>query len=124
MNKTLIAALIFAPALAPLPAMAQTNDRILVIYGDDKCPASDICVHAPESERYRIPKELRESGVIAPQNQSWAARAQGVISAGAATGTGSCTAVGAGGWTGCWTQQMQAARAERAQAAQEIGPEE
>ncbi|MBA3896233.1 MAG: hypothetical protein H0X36_03665 [Sphingomonadaceae bacterium] len=122
MNKALIAALLLGPAAAPLPAQAQVNDRILTIFGEDRCPADTICVRAPESERYRIPKNLREAPSIAPQNQSWAQRSQGVTSVGK-TGIDSCSAVGSGGWTGCWTQQMRAARAERKQAATDNAPD-
>ena len=115
-------------ALAPLalstPATAQIdNERILTIFGEDKCPADTICVRAPENDRYRIPKQFRNSGVIAPQNQAWGARAEQTLSAGAKTGTGSCSASGPGGWTGCWQQQMRAARAEAAANAKEINPD-
>lgn len=118
MRKLLIALVLGMPT----PALAQANDRVLTIFGDDKCPADTICVRAPESERYRIPKNLREAPSIAPENQSWAQRAQGVTGVGQ-TGTGSCSATGAGGWTGCWQQQMRAARAERAAAARENAPD-
>jgi len=113
----------YAPLAALLLGMPQlataqiSNERILTVYGDDKCPADTICVRAPETERYRIPKQFRNDGMIAPQNRSWAARAQETTDAGSRTGTGSCTAVGPGGWTGCYLEQMRAARAERAAAA-------
>jgi hypothetical protein len=101
----------------PQIASAQiSNERILTVYGEDKCPADTICVRAPETDRYRIPKQFRNDGAIAPQNRSWAARAQETTDAGAKTGTGSCTTVGPGGWTGCYLEQMRAARAERAAA--------
>lgn len=106
-----------APAVAP----AQQADRVLTIYGNDKCPTNSsgeeivVCSRRPEAERFRIPKEFRQSPLIAPENQSWAQRAQGVLDAGARTGTGSCSASGPGGWTGCWQQQMRAMRAEREQ---------
>jgi hypothetical protein len=119
---------LFLFALAPIamstPVMAQiANERILTIFGDDKCPTDTICVRAPENERYRIPKNLRDSGVIAPQNQAWGARAEATLSAGAKTGIGSCSANGPAGWTGCWAQQMRAARAEAAAAAKENAPD-
>lgn len=125
MRKTLIAALLLVPLAAPLPAFAQAtaNDRVLTIFGNDKCPADTICVIAPESERFRIPKQFRNSGPIAPANQSWAARAQGVTDAGARTGIGSCSAVGSGGWTGCYAKQLQQAREERRAAAAENAPD-
>ncbi|CAN5145504.1 hypothetical protein BH09PSE3_BH09PSE3_27950 [soil metagenome] len=119
MRKILIAALMFAPAALSVPASAQvTNDRVLTIFGNDTCPKDTICVRASEADRYRIPKQFRNTGPIAPGNQSWSARAQGTIDAGSRTGTGSCSAVGGGGWTGCYMQQMQAARAERKQDAE------
>ncbi len=117
---------IAAIALAPFATTASAqiaNERILTIFGDDKCPADTICVRAPENERYRIPKNLRDSGIIAPQNQAWGARAEATLAAGAKTGTGSCTAVGPGAWTGCWAQQMRAMKAERAAAAKENAPD-
>ena len=104
---------LFAPAV---PAAAQGAERVLIIFGKDACPADStgseiiVCARRPESERYRIPKELRERSQ-APQNQSWAVRSQSALSAGK-TGTGSCSATGAGGWTGCWAQQMREAKEE------------
>jgi len=97
-------------------AFAQQNDKALVIYGNDKCPEGTICIRAKESDRYRIPQSLR-SGPLAPQDQPWAQRAASIANVGA-SGTGSCTNSGAGGWTGCWNQQMKAARAEKKQNAQ------
>jgi hypothetical protein len=97
------------------PAFAQQNDRALVIYGNDKCPEGVICIRAPESERYRIPQSLR-SGPLAPADQPWAQKAESIRDVGA-SGAGSCSNVGAGGWTGCWKQQMRAARAEKKQQA-------
>jgi len=98
------------------PAFAQQNDKALIVYGNDKCPEGTVCIRAPESERYRIPQSLR-SGPLAPQDQPWAQRAASIATVGNG-GTGSCTNVGAGGWTGCWNQQMKAARAEKKQDAQ------
>ena len=104
--------------LAP-PALAQQTDRVLVLYGNDKCPTNAsgqeivVCSRRPEGERFRIPKELRSPIVITPENQSWAAKANDTLNAGGASGTGSCSAVGAGGWTGCWAQQMRDAKRQR-----------
>jgi hypothetical protein len=107
------------------PALAQQTDRVLVLYGNDKCPTNAngeqivVCTRRPEGERYRIPKELRSPIIITPENQSWATKANDTLNAGAAIGTGSCSAVGAGGWTGCWAQQMRDAKRQRqAQAAE------
>jgi hypothetical protein len=98
------------------PAVAQ--ERILTIFGEDRCPADTICVRAPERDRYRIPKELRPKSTN-PENQSWSARARASLDEGK-SGTGSCSAAGAGGWTGCWSEEMRKAREEaRAKAANE-----
>lgn len=108
------AAALLAVGLAG-PAFAQQNDRALIVYGNDKCPEGTVCIRAPESERYRIPQSLR-SGPLAPKDQPWAQRAESVANVGA-SGTGSCSNSGAGGWTGCWSKQMKAARAEKKQKA-------
>lgn len=114
MRYAIIASLLLAPLAVAAPAHAQlANDRVLTIFGKDPCPKDTICVRAPESDRYRIPKQFRQPTTIAPENQAWAARAQSTLDAGAKTGAGSCTTVGPGGWTGCYQQQMRAARAER-----------
>ena len=98
--------------LGATPALAQQEDRVLVIYGNDKCPTSDgqeivVCARKPEAERFRIPSELRAGGV-----NSWRERAKDLEFAGAG-GTQSCSASGTGGWTGCWNQLMSQAHAER-----------
>lgn len=115
MKKTLFAfAALAAPLLAPSsPAVAQrnTNEQVLVIFGNDACPRDTICVRRSEGERFRIPQELRR---VEPsgQSNSWAARARSMEYAGA-SGTNSCTPVGAGGWTGCYQQMLRQAREER-----------
>ena len=114
LKKLLIAATLLAPlGLPSAPAVAQrnTNEQVLVIFGDDTCPRDTICVRRSESERYRIPQELRPI-VPSGQSNSWAARARSMEYAGA-SGTNSCTPVGAGGWTGCYQQMLRQAREER-----------
>jgi hypothetical protein len=120
MTKTILLglALAAAPMTAPLPALAQNaaQNGVLVIYGEDKCPTNAdgeeivICVRRPAEERFRIPKELRDQDVR-PQNESWAVRQQGALTAGD-TGIGSCSAVGPGGGIGCSTREIQAGKAE------------
>ena len=67
----LLAALAFAaPAHAFDKSLAQTAEppekfSFLITYGDDECPESTgdeivVCAQQPETERYRVPKELRE----------------------------------------------------------------
>jgi hypothetical protein len=123
MKKLMAAILLIAPVALSAPAGAQTaNDRVLTVFGNDPCPRDTICVRAPEAERYRIPKEFRNTGPIAPQNQSWANRAAQLDTVERA-GPSACTVQGPNNWTGCWLQQMRAARAERKNAAQEASVE-
>lgn len=106
-----LVAVSFAALASAPPASAQ--QRMLTIFGDDKCPADTICVVAPESERFRIPKPLRQS-LPSPESTSWAVRQQATLNEGK-TGTDSCSAVGGGGWTGCFMEAMRKAYAEKAQ---------
>jgi len=102
--------------LEPPPALAQQQDRFIIIYGNDRCPSSAgqeivVCVRQPETERYRIPKELRDNE-ISPTNMSWAQRAKSVEFVGK-NGTQSCSDGGTDGWTGCMKKMFAEARAER-----------
>jgi hypothetical protein len=110
----LIATLAFvAPALAQESPEAKVNQ--LIVFGEDSCPMSDddtitVCARKPESERFRIPEELRESN--SPQNEAWNNKVlayERVMK----TGTMSCSPTGAGGWTGCSGQLIDQAYAEK-----------
>lgn len=102
----------------PPPGAGETV-RYQVVYGNDKCdPAQSdseivVCARLDESERFRIPPELR-GNPNAPANQSWSNRVQSLEMIGR-TGTGSCSPIGAGGFTGCTQRLIAQARAERAQ---------
>ena len=117
------------PALpgAPKPVVIQAPGEVakrapingvLVLYGNERCPTNSdgqeivVCERRSAREQYRVPKELREFQVT-PQNESWAAKAQGTVDAGVGTNSiGSCSVVGAGGQTGCFLQNARAARKE------------
>ncbi|WP_436826639.1 hypothetical protein [Sphingomonas sp. DT-207] len=109
-----------APLLVPSAAQAQTQNGVLVIYGDDKCPTNEngeeivICQRLDEAERFRIPPNLRETEGRPQANQSWAVRSQSALEAGQ-MGTGSCSTTGAGGGTGCFVKQATRAKAEARQ---------
>lgn len=115
----LLAAAGMAIGFAPVPAQAQraTQNGVLVVYGEDRCPTNAqgeeivVCARRPEAERFRIPSELRNLEVT-PENRSWAVRQQDALTVGQ-TGTGSCSTVGAGGQTGCFGQAAAIAKAER-----------
>jgi hypothetical protein len=106
MKKILSLAVILTSLPTAVPVMAQ--ERVLTIFGNDKCPANTICVKAPESERYRIPKGLRQA-VPSPDSVSWAVRQRATLSEGY-SGPG-CSAAG-GIIDTCFAKQLRAAREE------------
>src|SRR5687768_15018907 len=78
------AAIAAATAFLPRPAIGQAGDSAqekvtrVVVYGRDPCPRGSedeiiVCARRPETERYRIPEELREPSDH-PDNESWAAK--------------------------------------------------
>ncbi|MBX9884623.1 MAG: hypothetical protein K2X68_06590 [Novosphingobium sp.] len=129
MKRHFAAALALAMAFVallgmPLPAAAQTRDNPtekinqLIVYGDDPCPASSdgaitVCARKDESERFRIPKSLRDNPNDSA-NQGWTQRVKAYETVGA-FGTNSCSPVGAGGATGCMSQLINSAYAEKKQ---------
>ena len=95
---------------------ASVKINQLIVYGDDPCPESTadqitVCARKGENERFRIPEALRDDP-RAPGRESWTNRAEALEYVGR-SGTDSCSPVGAGGFTGCFTQLMRQARAER-----------
>jgi hypothetical protein len=99
-----IAAMAAALPLAA-PAEAQRTQRVLTIFGEDKCPTSDgdeivICQRKPEGDRYRIPEELRRTE---PTTDTWGDRASSLEYVGR-SGTQSCSASGASGASGCFKE--------------------
>jgi hypothetical protein len=129
MKRYPVAALASAMALfalvgTPLSAAAQAQDNPsekinqLIVYGDDPCPASTdgsitVCARKEEAERFRIPKPLRDNP-NASVNQGWTQRVKAYETVGA-FGTNSCSPVGAGGATGCMSQLINSAYAEKKQ---------
>jgi hypothetical protein len=106
----------FAQGAAPAPA-GEARVNQLIVYGDDACPPSTdevitVCLKLNESERYRIPPDLR-GDPMAPENQSWGSRAVELQYVGR-SGIGSCSPAGGGGATGCFNEIVRRARAERA----------
>ena len=120
-----------ALALDSAPAAAQGAQREqirrLVVYGRDPCPRAApgedivICARRPETERYRIPRELRDSVTEDdPESTAWAARAEALEYVGR-TGIESCSTVGPGGVSGCWNEMVRAWRRDRRQGEGEPG---
>ncbi len=118
-------AVIPANSFAEEPAIPENAPTVTAtVFGNDPCPKPKgdeiiVCGRLPESERYRIPKALRqkprdESGPSA----SWGSRVESLEAAQRFTMPGSCTAVGSFGQTGCtqamirqWYLERRAARA-------------
>ena len=111
-------ALVSAAAFGAVPASAQEageQDNQLIVYGDDPSPVAaegeiTVCARKDESERFRIPEALRATPSV--QNDAWSNRVIAYETVGA-SGTLSCSPVGAGGSTGCTQQLIDAAFAEK-----------
>lgn len=119
--KRLVLLAAVAPALglltAPAAAQDEGGDKVntVIIYGDDPCPPSTdgeivVCARLDESERYRIPENLRQSDD--PANVAWTERVKSFEAVGD-FGPLSCSPVGAGGELGCTAEFIEAAYAER-----------
>lgn len=108
-----------APASAqdtPAPAPTERIKQVIV-YGDDPCPKGEadeivVCARQSESERYRIPEELRREDPGSTRNEAWMSRIRSIEYVGR-SGTQSCSPVGGGGFTGCFAQILAQAKAER-----------
>lgn len=117
----LLAALaLAAPALAQDDgSLAQSGEppqrtSVLYTYGDEPCPEPQgdeivVCAQQPESERYRVPKELREElKDDAPVGGgSWASAVEGYDNVARASRPNSCSPVGSYGFTGCASAAMR-----------------
>ena len=116
------------PAFAALAAIAVSSAaaaqeeagekvNMVIVYGDDACPVPQggeitVCARKAENERYRIPEDLRLSD--SPQNTAWTQRVESYEMVGS-FGTMSCDPAGAGGFTGCTQQMINAAYKDRAE---------
>lgn len=120
LRRTLVLSLIAAtPLMVAAPASAQDEggDKVnmVIIYGDDDCPTPadgeiTVCARKEEGERYRIPENLRTSD--SPENIAWTERVERYEMVGA-FGALSCDPAGAGGFTGCTQQMINAAYADK-----------
>lgn len=102
---------LLALALVPGQVWADAPERVetLVVYGDDPCPQESgdaivVCARKPESERYRIPKALRQKKEVAG-SQGWTGRVETMEASGRQLLPNSCSVIGSNGQTGC-TQAM------------------
>jgi hypothetical protein len=112
-------------ALSAAPAAAQrAQPGQIIVYGTDPCPRSTdddvvVCYRRPESERFRIPDALRQTGTR-QERQSWSKQAENLSTVGS-TGLNRCSPVGPMGVAGCAQQEIndafRALREENAAAA-------
>jgi len=114
MTATLAGGLMCSAAFADTSTSLNTPDRIniLVTYGDDKCPEAEgdeivVCAQRPESERYRIPKELREIEKAEEGEQSWSSVVASHDEAARVGRPNSCSVVGTFGFSGCQAAIMR-----------------
>ncbi|BBD99082.1 hypothetical protein SAMIE_1025830 [Sphingobium amiense] len=116
--------------LAPLPVAAQPApppQRVLnlTVYGEDPCPKSEgedivVCARRPESERYRIPKKLREKPEVAG-GPGWGSQVATMEQVQRNTTPMGCSPIG-GANTGCYAQMMAQWFAERRRMQSEANP--
>lgn len=120
---TRLALIVPLAALTAVPAAAQdqAGDRVnmVIAYSEDECPEQTaeneivVCQIVVEADRYRIPSNLRTSD--SPENITQGQQFEKVRYIGE-FGAFSCSPAGAGGFTGCTQQFIDAAYAERDQA--------
>jgi hypothetical protein len=110
-----IAATLLASALAASPLAAQDSAgekiRMVIVYGEDAAPTAQgdeivVVARLPESERFRIPENLRYSDN--PANMAWINRVERLEFIGA-SGTLSCSATG----VGCTQEMIRNAYADK-----------
>jgi hypothetical protein len=113
-----------AAATQPVDNDARTIS--IVVYGNDACPLGKadeivVCAREPESERYRIPKRFRGKKQEAAPGNSWANKTRSLDDA-SRTAAGipdTCSAVGSGGQSGCYSNFINQAAAQRRQQKQD-----
>lgn len=115
-----------APAVSPAAAAdAPRRTTTTTVFGEDPCPTPAngdiiVCGRLPESERYRIPKKLRENKK-ARVEQNWASRNATLDDLARTERPGSCSVVGLGGQTGCTQQMLRQWADERRAAGKQVG---
>lgn len=102
------------PADIPSGDGTRPRQRLVTVFGNEACPqptSSDevvVCARLPESEIYRIPERLRRAESrtsVLTQNRSLLL---GDGAGGAGNSIGSCSVVGAAGFTGCDRRMVEA----------------
>lgn len=115
-------------ATSAAAADAPRRTTTTTVYGDDACPAATngdivVCGRLPESERYRIPKKIREQQAKKKERveQNWASRNSTLDDLARAERPNSCSVVGAGGQTGCSEAMLRQWADERRAEGKQVG---
>ena len=125
MIRTLVLAAALASALPAAAAEAPRRMSTTTVFGNDPCPPAHgdeiiVCGRLPESERYRIPKKLRENKK-ARVEQNWASRNATLDELARVERPNSCSVVGLGGQTGCSAQMLRQWSDERRAEGKQVG---
>jgi len=102
--------LIAIAGLVAQPSYAESSPErfsVLITYGEEECPEAEgdeivVCANRPESERYRIPKELRRKREDEKAiSHSWASTVELHDEVSRVERPNSCSVVGTNGFSGC-----------------------
>nr|WP_206517677.1 hypothetical protein [Sphingobium algorifonticola] len=118
--KTAVALLLLSSMpIGATAVFAQPPERItnLVVYGEETCPVAEgdeivVCARKPESERYRIPKTLREKPAVSG-GPGWGSQVANMEAVSRQNLPNSCSANGSNGFTGCTAAMLRQWFAER-----------
>lgn len=113
---------LLAAMASPLPALVQTagtppkRERYIQVREGERCPRSDnpdeviVCGVENENERFRIPERFREA---LPEDATTGIARVTEVQNISNEGINSCSAIGPGGFTGCLSEEIRAAAAQR-----------
>jgi len=116
-----------APVAQPITGIPDGSKTIsIIVYGSDACPPGKgdeivVCAREPESERYRIPKRFREKAQDTAPNNSWTNKVRSTEDA-SRTAAGlpdTCSSVGTGGQSGCYSHFLTQMNQEKLQQKQQ-----
>jgi len=121
--KPLILIVAAALALSSSPAAEAQDDTaerwsFLITYGEESCPPAQddeivVCAERPESERYRIPKNVRVKKRVSTGVQSLASATRTLDGLARQSRPNGCSVSGSNGFTGCQAAAIRRWFAER-----------
>jgi hypothetical protein len=108
--------LLLAAALPGSSSQPRLDHVLHDVLGDCRLPADGtiiVCGKRDHESPYRLPPGARDSGFDIDGPVDSVARERHKLMDVGATGTHSCSAAGAGGWTGCMVNDWQRADEQR-----------